>query len=143
MNAKAFSKCIKSCDVCIKSCDERISSIQEKLNEWIVYGKVLSIVSFDLETKYQDKLKNYENNIKLIKTEKLIYNALMKSNNSELFPKLLARYDELMGVSYDLSGNMVITGLVVEGDYLDYCKQSLDQREYIRTICSIGEHRNI
>jgi hypothetical protein len=136
MNAKVINECIKSCD-------ERISSIQEKLNEWIVYGKVLSIVSFDLETKYQDKLKNYENNIKLIKTEKLIYNALMKSNNSELFPKLLARYDELMGVSYDLSGNMVITGLVVEGDYLDYCKQSLDQREYIRTICSIGEHRNI
>lgn len=136
MNAKVINECIKSCD-------ERISSIQEKLNEWIVYGKVLNIVSFDLETKYQDKLKNYENNIKLIKTEKIIYNALMKGNNSELFPKLLARYDELMGVSYDLSGNMVITGLVVEGDYLDYCKQSLDQREYIRTICSIGEHRNI
>lgn len=135
MNAKVINKCIRSCD-------ERISSIQKKLNEWIVYSKVLCIASFELETKYQDKIKNYENNIKLIKTEKIIYNALLKGN-SELFPKLLARYDELMGLSYDLSGNMVITGLFVEGDYLDYCKKSLDQREYIRTICSIGEHRNI
>jgi hypothetical protein len=136
MNAETINKCIESCD-------ERISSVQEKLNSWLVYGKVLGIASFELEIKYQDKIKNYENNIKLIKTEKIIYNALMKSNNRELFSKLLNKYDELMGVSYDLSGNMVITGLNMEGDHLEYCKQSLDQREYIMKLCVFGERQSV
>ena len=46
-----------------------------------------------------------------------------------------------MGVSYDLSGNMVITGLAPEGDYLEYCNQSLAQREYIRKLCLYGERK--
>ena len=94
-----------------------------------------------METKYQEKIQNYENNIKLVQTEKLIYNALLKRNNNALFPKLLAKYDELMGVSYDLSGNMVLTGLNAEGDHLEYCSQSLAQREYIRKLCLYGERR--
>jgi len=134
MNAETITKCIASCD-------ERIASVQNNLNNWKVYSKVLNLVDFEMETKYEDKIKNYENNIKLIQTEKIIYNALLKHKNCSLFPKLLAKYDELMGVSYDLSGNMVITGLNPEGDHLEYCNQSLAQREYIRKICLYGEKR--
>jgi hypothetical protein len=125
---------------CVASCDERIDSIKDKLSSWRVYGKVLNLVDLDMETKYQDKIKNYENNIKLIQTEKLLYNALANpSSKSAIFPKLLTKYDELMGASYDLSGNMVITGVYPEGDYLEYCSQSLAQREYIRKLCYVGE----
>ncbi len=121
---------------CFASCDERIASIQEKLDSWCVYGKELNLV--DLETKYQ--IQNYENNIKLVQVEKLLYNALAKDNRA-IFPRLLSKYDELMGVSYELSGNMVITGLNPEGDHLEYCNQSLAQREYIRKLCLYGERR--
>ncbi len=125
---------------CVASCDERIASIQEKLDSWRVYGKVLNLVDLEMETKYQEKIQNYENNIKLVQVEKLLYNALAKDNRA-IFPRLLSKYDELMGVSYDLSGNMVITGLTPEGDHLEYCNQSLSQREYIRKLCLYGERR--
>ena len=127
---------------CIASCDERISSVQDKLSSWRVYGKVLNLVDLEMETKYEEKIQNYENNIKLIQTEKLLYNALANPKSQKaIFPKLLAKYDELMGVSFDLSGNMVITGLNAEGDHLEYCNQSLAQREYIKKLCYYGERR--
>jgi hypothetical protein len=125
----------------IASCDERIASIQDSLSNWKVYNQILNLVDLEMEIKYQEKIQNYENDIKLIQTEKIIYNALLKAGNNALFPKLIARYDELMGLSYDLSGNMVLTGLNAEGDYLEFCNQSLVQREYIRKLCLYGEHR--
>jgi hypothetical protein len=124
----------------VVSCDERIASIQKKLDSWRVYGKVLNLVDLEMETKYQEKIQTYENNIKLVQVEKLLYNALAKDNRA-IFPKLLSKYDELMGVSFDLSENMVITGLNLEGDHLDYCHQSLAQREYIKKLCLYGERR--
>jgi len=134
MNTEVIAKCIASCD-------ERIISAQDKLISWKVYGKVLNLVDLEMEMKYQEKIQNYENNIKLIQTEKIIYNALLKAGSNALFPRLLAKYDELMGVSYDLSGNMVLTGLNAEGYHLEYCNQSLAQREYIRKLCLYGERR--
>jgi hypothetical protein len=127
---------------CVSSCDERIASVQEKLNSWRIYGKVLSLVDLEMDTKYQEKIKNYENNIKLIQTEKLLYKTLANPKSARaIFPKLLSKYDELMGLSYDLSGNMVVTGLSPEGDHLEYCSSSLKQREYIRKLCLYGEKR--
>ena len=128
--------------ICVTSCDERIASVQEKLNSWRIYGKVLSLVDLEMDTKYQEKIKNYENNIKLIQTEKLLYNSLNNPKSIRaIFPKLLSKYDELLGLSYDLSGNMVVTGLSPEGDHLEYCSSSLKQREYIRKLCLYGEKR--
>jgi hypothetical protein len=51
---------------------------------------------------------------------------------------LLTKYDELMGISYDISENMVRNGIVGEGRHIDYCKNSLDHREYIRKMCCVG-----
>lgn len=127
---------------CVASCDERIASVQDKLRSWKLFDMVLNLGDLEMETKYQDKIKTYENNIKLIQTEKLLYNALANPKSARvIFSKLLAKYDELMSVSYDLSGNMVITELNQEGDHLEYCKSSLAQREYIRKLCYYGEKR--
>ena len=40
--------------------------------------RLLSLVDLDMETKYEDKIRNYENSIKLIQMEKIIYNALLE-----------------------------------------------------------------
>jgi hypothetical protein len=127
--------------MCIASCDERIASIQTKLNSWKVYGKVLGLVSFKMEDKNAEKMKNYENNIQLIKVEKLIYQALTKSGNGAIFPKLFQKYSDLMGISYDISGNMVRLDGVEEQEYLEYCASSLKQRDYIKKVCFYGETR--
>jgi len=138
--------------MCIASCDERIASIQTKLDSWKVYGRVLGLVSscydkeedksvFKMEDKNAEKMKNYENNIQLIKVEKLIYQSLAKSGNGAIFPKLFQKYSDLMAVSYDISGNMVRLDGVEEQEYLEYCASSLNQRDYIKKICFYGETR--
>ena len=137
----------------IASCDERIASLQEKIDSWKGYKGVMGLMEnlFSNEddknvfrySPQMDNVKNYDNNIKLVKTEKLIYTSLRNTNSKkEIFKILLAKYDELMGISYDISGNMVRNGIVVECEHIDYCKSSLDQREYIRKICCIGYGEN-
>jgi len=106
-----------------------------------VYGKVLGIVSLEMEDKNAELMKNYENNIQLIKVERLIYQALAKSGNGAIFPKLFQKYSDLMGISYDISGNMVRLDGVEEQEYLEYCASSLKQREYIQKLCLYGERK--
>jgi len=138
---------------CIASCDERIASLQEKLDSWKGYKGVMGLMEnlFSNEddknvfrySPKMDNVRNDENSMKLVKTEKLIYTSLRNTNSKkEIFKILLAKYDELMGISYDISGNMVRNGIIVEGDHIDYCKKSLDQREYIRKICCVGYGEN-
>ena len=125
----------------VASCDERIASIQTKLNSWKVYGRVLGLVSLEMEDKNAEKMKNYENNIQLIKVEKLIYQSLAKSGNGAIFPKLFQKYSDLMAISYDISGNMVRLDGVEDQEYLEYCASSLKQREFINMVCFYGETR--
>ncbi len=133
----------------IASCDERISILQSKLAAWKPYEMMMGLME-NIHDKEEDKkifseaphreeTKNYENNLKLISVEKMIYNAMKtKTSRKDIFKHLLAKYDELMLVSYDISGNLVANELVMEGDYISYCKGSLDQREYIRKMCCVG-----
>ena len=134
MDAHTISKCIASCD-------ERIEDQERKLDGWKAYNKILDLVNLEMEEKNKQIYKNYENNIKLVKVEKLIYQSFLKTNNKAIFPKLLAKYDELMGISYDISGNLVMTGMEKEGDHLDFCKLSLEQRKFIEILCNYGERR--
>jgi len=132
----------------IKDCDERINYLQEKINKWKPYRTVMGMMETlfegeEGETVFSDapqldNIKNMENSILCLKTEKLIYIAHRANNpNKTIFPLLLAKYDDLMNVSYDISGNMVRNGLIPEVEYLNYCKESLEQREYIRKLCDV------
>ena len=138
--------------MCITSCDDRIASIQDKLEDWKVYNNMLSLVSmcyekeddkeiFKMEDKHAEKIKNYENNIQLIKVEKLVYQTLGKGASGVIFQKLFQKYSDLMTISYDISGNMVQFEGIEEQEYLEYCSSSLKQREYIQKLCIYGERR--
>ena len=139
---------ISSLNKCIASCDERIASVQSKLDNWKPYAGVMGLMAklYDKdedkkvfsESPQLDKVKNYENNIKLIKVEKMMWNAFKNNGKKEIFKHILTKYDELMNVSYDISGNMVMNGVQPEGEYIDYCKESLEQREFIRKMCCVG-----
>ena len=132
---------------CISSCEERIISIQSRIDSLKVFTNILSLVTDSCEKKVRyncnrEEIKNYENNIKLINVEKLIYKALGNKDNSKLFPKLFQKYSELMTESYDMSGNMVKIGAIQEQEYLEFCSQSLAQRDYVRKMCFYGETRH-
>ena len=86
-----------------------------------------------------DGINNCKNAIEVIKTEKLIYSVLGKGNGEKLFPRLLAKYDELMNESYEISQAMVRSDDIPEGEYLTFCKETVKQRQHIKTLCDIGE----
>jgi hypothetical protein len=123
----------------ITNCDERIASLQNKIDAYAPMMAVLKLVG--LTSEHHDNVANYQNQIKLVKTEKLIYQSLMNANSrQEIFPRLLAKYDELLEESRQLSSNMVRSGLNKEVDHLEYCKASMGQRDYIKKMCVGGEH---
>jgi hypothetical protein len=135
----------------MENCDERIASVQLRLDKMTTYGKVLGLCSglydkaedkavFNMKDKEMYKLKNMENNIKLIQVERMIYIALSKPNNA-IFPRLRAKYDDYIRISYELSDSMVQTEGIEEQEYLEYCKNSLAQRDYIHKLCHYGEYR--
>ena len=134
----------------VGSCDERIAKIQARLDKWKVYNSVLEIAKmgyktneekevFDLKLPEQTRQDNEKNSIALIRVEKMIYTSLFNKSNKAIYPRLLAKYDELMGVSYEMSGNLVLLNVKKETEYLDYCRDSLKQREFIKLICDEGD----
>jgi hypothetical protein len=115
-----------------------------------MYSGVLSLASglydkeddkavFKMEDKNTEEIRNYENNIQLVKVEKLIYQTLGKGAKGAIFQKLFQKYSDLMASSYDISGNLVRLSGISEGEYLEYCKDSLQQRDYIQKLCLFGE----
>ena len=135
-------------DKCIASCDEQIVAIQKKVHNMKPYiiGQMVMMKLYDGEEYVKvckeapklDKVREYENDIKLIKVEKMMWNAFKNNSKKDIFKHILSKYDELMCLSYDILGDMVMNGIQAEGDYLDYCKSSLDNREFIRKMCCAG-----
>lgn len=137
--------------VCLENCDKRIAKAQSEILAWEKNTNVLLRMEQFANTEHElsicEKLRpelsikrNWENNLKLIRVEKLIYISLTQSGNNALFPRLLARYDELMRESYDLVSDRVQEGLQ-EDLYLKYCKLTLGQRDYIKAMCDYGMTR--
>ena len=132
----------------LANCDERIASLQNKIDDWRGYTAMMKLMEsisnnenkkVFAEAPHLEEVKCLENNLQLVKVEKLIVTALDNPNSKrDIFKAFLKKYDDLMCLSYDISGNLVETGLILEGEHIDYCKSSLDQREFIRVMCSRG-----
>jgi hypothetical protein len=132
----------------LANCDERIASLQNKIDDWSGYKAMMRLMEsisnnedkkVFAEAPHLERVKNLENCVKLVKVEKLIVTALNNPNSKrDIFKAFLKKYDDLMCLSYDISSNLVDTGLILEGDHIDYCKSSLGQREFIRVMCSKG-----
>ena len=107
-------------DVCIAECDEHIAYIQIELDNMRPYiiGQMVMAKLYDKDFTEAPKMiyvKDYENNIKLIKVEKMMWNAFKNNSKKDIFKHILSKYDELMCLSYDIAGNMVLNGIQVEG----------------------------
>jgi hypothetical protein len=111
----------------IESCDERYVKIGCKLMDFHIYGKMT-------KNPIAERVRYFENSLNLVRVEKLIYNALL-INNRGLLPLCLAKYDELIGESFEIGKSMVVKENCKEEFYLQYCKDVMGQREYIKTLC--------
>tara|TARA_R110000772_G_scaffold171670_2_gene283579 strand:+ start:384 stop:749 length:366 start_codon:yes stop_codon:yes gene_type:complete len=87
----------------------------------------------------KDRTELLKNELSLIKTERLIYTALLNPNgNKKIYKILFAKWEELTGLSYELGRDLVGIGIITEGKYIEYCKDSLKDREKMRICCSMG-----
>lgn len=114
--------------------------IKDKIEKLKLNSQVKLMIGLD--TNYIDEIQrnidNYDNNIKIINIEKLIYKAFEKKN-SIIFQKLSHKYDELINQSIENLKEMVKYDKDKESYYLEYCKEKLEQREYIKKLCQYGE----
>ena len=122
---------------CIADCDKRLASV-EKLLE--IYNDSVGLEELDEKIKNQFVIDELKIGNKLVKVEKLIYQSLLKTGNNDLFPKLNAKYDDLMVANYNLLTIMFKAGLNKES-YIDSCKDSLEKSHCMEKICYYGEHR--
>jgi len=136
---------------CLEDCDKRIARLTDGLNhierKEFIFLQMLRLAQSEEENKICDSLKNdpnlklnAENGLKLVRVEKMIYVALTKKGNNAIFPILLVKYDDLMRESYQLGEDRVQEGLK-EDSYLNYCADSLGQRNYIKALCDYGMAR--
>jgi hypothetical protein len=131
----------------LESCDERIASVQEVINALIRQKKMMETIigvdkipsgSFDTA---DIRIKNKENDIKLIKIEKMIYTAIKNTRSVRaIYKKLQDKYAEQMVESIELSTQMVSLGVVDEGEHLDFCNGTKKQKKYIDILCRYGEN---
>jgi len=109
-----------------EDCDDRIGKLQASLD------KVRGFGLNDIEDIH-------ENGIKLVKTEKIVWNAFGNpQSNKDIFKILLAKYDELLNLSYEQLNDKVVDGTMREGIYLDGLKKTLEHRKLVKTVCSVG-----
>jgi hypothetical protein len=115
----------------IERCDERIAEYVEKSK-----GK-----EFESSHLLIQLLKeNIKNNIQRIKIEKMIYVALTKVGNNAIFPRLMAKYDELYHEYLENLNQLVLNG-AQEGYYLSLCAESLERRNIFKEDCEWAASR--
>lgn len=130
----------------IAGIDEEIAAVQSELDNVLI---PLILKNEKFKIPLLEFVEHYENNIKLLKVRKMMLNAFKKNgfknknSKEEIFKHILAKFDELMVVSYDIYGKLVMSGIYNEGEYLDYCKFSLEKRESVKLMCCVGYGGNL
>ena len=144
------ARIIKLCNKYAVACDEKLEKSENSLGfllgmekslgflEWISSKDELAKCDKVINKKIECRILNIQNNIKLLKVEKFIYKAIIEKKSSKYLEKLMEKYNELMGTSIEIGRDLVLYEVVVEGEYLDFCKNSLKQREYIKLVCDFG-----
>jgi len=118
----------------IIQCDIRLQSISAALLNHSFRAGMRKLMDLDPQ---EYKMEGYVLSSKIVNLEKLIYKALLKKER-RIFGLYLAKYDEILGDSYEISKGWVLAGDIEENDHLEYCKNAMEQREYIKKICTAG-----
>ncbi len=134
----------------VNSCDERIANAQSEIAESKQIIRLRGIIRDEFEddgvavdssidTKHGLRIKNRENDIKLLKIEKMLYIAVNKPNTPKaLFNIYCEKYAEVLTESIEWAESMVKTGIVEENEYLEMCNVGKRQKSHIDRVCDMG-----
>ena len=124
-------------------CDKRIKRIEEdiRFHECKCLLTRLGLPPFQASTeehkktqneKSWNRLKNCENNLRLVKMEKMIYEAHEQQRTATL-PLLFKKYSDSVDLSLTL-GKKVATG----EEYQQFCSGAKTQRDVIKKMCGVA-----
>jgi hypothetical protein len=145
-----YLKAIASCDERIADINGRIEGLTEALANEPFIQKIKMHTRFKFRADADDALNfvrkasnpimdYFNQNLKMIKIEKLIYHAIMQyiadQSKHTIFKLFNERYDDLLTESLETLNKMVKSGMLDENNYLDTCNQALKQQKYIRVLC--------
>ena len=121
---------IESAEIKIMRCHDNIMTGMGQNDDKIIFRNRLLI-------------KWYENQIKAVRVEKLLYQSLyINSNNSRLFPLLLSKYSTLLTDDCELASELVNCDAIDMNTYMEYCKENVEQYDYVKKICKFGEEKD-
>jgi hypothetical protein len=134
-----MSNIVGKMNIMISDCDRRIAKngdlITSAKDTCDFLGGFASLVgTTKAETGAKARLTHLENGNKIVKLEKLMYQAIQKGNYA-LLPVLKTKYMEEMTTALDSSGNLVELGWMEEGEYLTFANGSKKQMDYMSIIC--------
>jgi hypothetical protein len=148
MNATTIRIGFRTVDVSeyIRTAQERLERAEAKITKYnliIMVSRMDGVDSADLKTSVEQCesfIENQENCLALIKIEMMIYKALINRNTKRaIYPLLKQKYAENMLKSYELAEQLVALGGITEGDWVEYAKDSLDQKKYIEMTCDYAK----
>jgi hypothetical protein len=131
--------------IVINDCDKRLAKIKVEKDfleyQQVIKKQLFNLVSNEEKKEYEQTPKELNNILiltnaaSLVRTERMCFNSLLNQANLDIYPRLLAKYDELMVTGYELAKDAVLLGVVQETDYVNLCRKSLGQREFIKVVC--------
>ena len=149
MNATTIRIGGKAVDVSeyIRTAQERLERAEAKITRYNLFIMVRSMGGLGVSADQIPRVElcesfigNQENCLALIKIEMMIYKALINRNTKRaIYPLLKQKYAENMLKSYELAEQLVALGGISEGDWVEYAKDSLDQKKYIDMMCDYAK----
>lgn len=131
----------------IANCDERINTIKEKIHAYqskAVLSKLLGGLLGEqfgglggISVGWEKKVENLKVGMKMIEIEKMVYKAHEQQRKATL-PLLFEKYSAQLAQYLELSQEEVNLEMLEQGSYLEMCRESLNQRDFIKKMCGVA-----
>jgi hypothetical protein len=126
------------------NCDERIASLKAKITAYEgkatlskLFGALLDRSLGGYSAGWEKKVENLKVGVKMVQIEKMIYKAHEQQRKATL-PLLFEKYDAQLAQHLEFSQEEVNLEVMEQGSYLEMCRNSLTQRDYIKKMCGVA-----
>jgi len=133
-----------SYQIAYDNCDERIASLKKKMDAYEAKASLSKMLGALLAPKlgehsagWAKKVENLKVGVKMVQIEKMIYKAHEQQRKATL-PLLFEKYDAQLAQHLEFSQEEVNLEMMEQGSYLEMCRHSLTQRDYIKKMCGVA-----
>jgi len=133
-----------SYQIAYDNCDERITTLKKKMDAYEAKASLSKLFGVILDPKlgehsagWAKKVENLKVGVKMVQIEKMVYKAHEQQRKATL-PLLFEKYDAQLAQYLEFSQEEVNLEMMEQGSYLEMCRNSLTQRDYIKKMCGVA-----